>query len=102
VELYQLTFYSTYYIFQWYPCGSFKGDQQSKGLCENYSAGGFFAGMAKKQLDSGIAGTLYRDMDRMKRTIIRVSLEEQDWNSDIRWLSGACRKMRKSRTNRRT
>ena len=72
MELYQLTFYSTYYIFQWYPCGSFKGDQQSKGLCENYSAGGFFAGMAKKQLDSGIAGTLYRDMDRLKGTIIRV------------------------------
>jgi hypothetical protein len=28
--------------------------------------------LAKKQLDTGIAGTLFRDMERLKGTIIRV------------------------------
>ena len=38
----------------WYPCGSFKGDERTKALVESMK-GGFLSGMAKNQLDTGVA-----------------------------------------------
>jgi len=55
----------------WYPCGSFKGDDRSKALCTSYADGGIFAGMAKKQLDEGIGGSLAQDSDKLLGTIVR-------------------------------
>eukprot|EP00547_Thalassionema_nitzschioides_P000630 CAMPEP_0194212630 /NCGR_PEP_ID=MMETSP0156-20130528/12673_1 /TAXON_ID=33649 /ORGANISM="Thalassionema nitzschioides, Strain L26-B" /LENGTH=160 /DNA_ID=CAMNT_0038940501 /DNA_START=125 /DNA_END=607 /DNA_ORIENTATION=+ len=56
----------------WYPCGSFKGDDRSKALCTTYADDGFFSGISKKQLDSGIAGSLYQDLDRLVGTVVRA------------------------------
>ena len=55
----------------WYPCGSFKGDDRSKALCTSYADGGIFAGMAKKQLDEGIGGSLAQDSDKLLGTVVR-------------------------------
>ena len=55
----------------WYPCGSFKGDERSAGLAKNYASGGLFAGISKKQLDGGIAGSLYRDQEKLAESICR-------------------------------
>jgi len=55
----------------WYPCGSFKGDDRSKALCTTYRDQGFMSGMAKKQLDSGIGSSLFRDLEKLKDSIIR-------------------------------
>jgi Family of unknown function (DUF6523) len=55
----------------WYPCGSFKGDERSRALCSNYVDNGIFAGMAKKQLDEGICGSLAQDVDKLVGTIVR-------------------------------
>ena len=54
----------------WYPCGSFKGDERSASLAKNYADGGLLAGISKKQLDGGIAGSLFRDQARLKESII--------------------------------
>jgi len=56
----------------WYPCGTFKGDATSKSLCQTYSDGGVFAGISKKQLDSGVAGSLFRDLDQLVDNVIRT------------------------------
>ena len=56
----------------WYPCGSFKGDDKSSALAKSYSDGGMMAGLSKKQLDGGIAGTLYRDQAKLKESIVRT------------------------------
>jgi Family of unknown function (DUF6523) len=56
----------------WYPCGSFKGDERSGALAKSYADGGLLAGVSKKQIDSGIAGTLYRDLDKLKETVCRA------------------------------
>lgn len=55
----------------WYPCGSFKGDDRSAALASNYRDQGLLAGMSKKQLDGGVAGSLYRDLDKMKDSVCR-------------------------------
>merc|ERR1739838_1224524 len=55
----------------WYPCGSFKGDDRSLALASNYRDQGLLAGISKNQLDSGVAGSLFRDMDRLKESIVR-------------------------------
>lgn len=55
----------------WYPCGSFKGDEKSAALAQSYASGGFLAGLSKKQLDSGISGSLYKDLDKLKESIFR-------------------------------
>ena len=55
----------------WYPCGSFKGDERSKALCSSYTSGGILAGIAKKQLDDGIAGALAQEYDKLVSSIIR-------------------------------
>ena len=55
----------------WYPCGSFKGDDRSAALAKNYADGGLLAGISKNQIDSGIAGSLYRDQEKLKDSIAR-------------------------------
>eukprot|EP00581_Thalassiosira_minuscula_P012424 CAMPEP_0183725582 /NCGR_PEP_ID=MMETSP0737-20130205/20819_1 /TAXON_ID=385413 /ORGANISM="Thalassiosira miniscula, Strain CCMP1093" /LENGTH=216 /DNA_ID=CAMNT_0025956615 /DNA_START=95 /DNA_END=745 /DNA_ORIENTATION=+ len=55
----------------WYPCGSFKGDEKSAALCENYATDGFLSSISKNQLDAGVGGSLYRDIARLEETIIR-------------------------------
>merc|ERR1719253_362384 len=42
----------------WYPCGSFKGDDKSRALCQNY-------------VDAGVGGSLFRDKARLEETIFR-------------------------------
>jgi hypothetical protein len=56
----------------WYPCGSFKGDERSAALAKSYSEGGMLSGISKKQLDGGIAGSLYRDVAKLKETVCRA------------------------------
>jgi len=56
----------------WYPCGSFKGDNRSQALCTNYKDNGWLADISKQQLDSGISGSLWRDQDKLKETIVRA------------------------------
>jgi len=55
----------------WYPCGSFKGDERSAALASNYKDQGLLAGISKNQLDGGVAGSLYRDLDKMKDSVTR-------------------------------
>ena len=52
----------------WYPCGSFKGDDRSAALAKSYADGGMLSGISKKQLDGGIAGSLYQDLAKLKET----------------------------------
>lgn len=56
----------------WYPCGSFKGDDRSAALCSNYKDDGLLAGISKKQIDAGVSGSLFRDLNRMVETICRT------------------------------
>jgi hypothetical protein len=56
----------------WYPCGSFKGDNRSQALCTSIKDNGWLSSISKDQLDSGIAGSLWRDQDKLKETIVRV------------------------------
>jgi Family of unknown function (DUF6523) len=56
----------------WYPCGSFKGDDRSAALAKNYANGGLLAGVSKKQIDGGIAGSLYRDQTKLADSICRA------------------------------
>lgn len=56
----------------WYPCGSFKGDERSAALSKSYSEGGFLSGISKKQLDGGIAGSLWSDLSKLKETVCRA------------------------------
>lgn len=56
----------------WYPCGSFKGDDRSGALAASFRDNGMMAGISKNQLDAGVAGSLYRDLDRLKGTVTRA------------------------------
>jgi len=56
----------------WYPCGSFKGDDKSAALAKSYSEGGLLAGVSKNQIDGGVAGSLYRDLPKLKESICRA------------------------------
>jgi len=56
----------------WYPCGSFKGDERSMSLAKSYADDGILSGIAKKQLDGGIAGSLYSDLEKLKDTVTRA------------------------------
>ena len=56
----------------WYPCGSFKGDDRSAALAKSWSDGGMLSGISKKQLDAGIAGSLFRDLDKLQGTVVRA------------------------------
>jgi len=56
----------------WYPCGSFKGDDKSAALAKNYADGGLLSGISKKQIDAGIAGSLYQDQRKLVESIVRT------------------------------
>lgn len=56
----------------WYPCGTFKGDERSKALCKSYADGGLLAGISKKQIDAGIAGSLWQDQGKLKEAILKT------------------------------
>jgi len=56
----------------WYPCGSFKGDERSAALAKSYADDGMLSGVSKKQLDGGIAGSLYSDKDKLVESITRT------------------------------
>lgn len=56
----------------WYPCGSFKGDARSAALAKSVAEGGLLSGISQKQMDGGIAGSLARDLDKLKETIVRA------------------------------
>jgi hypothetical protein len=56
----------------WYPCGSFKGDERSGSLAKSYTENGLLSGISKKQLDGGIAGSLFRDMDKLGGSVVRA------------------------------
>lgn len=56
----------------WYPCGSFKGDEKSAALAKSWASDGLLAGLSKKQLDGGIAGSLAQDINRLKETVVRA------------------------------
>lgn len=56
----------------WYPCGSFKGDERSAALAKSWSEGGMLSGISKKQLDGGIAGSLWSDLSKLKETVTRA------------------------------
>jgi len=55
----------------WYPCGSFKGDEKSAALAQNYVDDGLLSSISKNQLDAGVGGSLARDESRLEETIIR-------------------------------
>lgn len=56
----------------WYPCGSFKGDDRSMALATSWKDGGLLAGTAKNQLDTGVSGSLYRDLPKLEETVCRA------------------------------
>jgi len=56
----------------WYPAGSFKGDEKSAALAKSYSDDGFMSNMSKNQLDSGVSGSLYQDLRKLKESIVRT------------------------------
>ena len=56
----------------WYPAGSFKGDEKSAALAKSYSDDGFMSGMSKNQLDSGVEGSLFQDLKKLKESIVRT------------------------------
>merc|ERR1712071_597739 len=56
----------------WYPCGSFKGDERSGALAASYRDDGLLSGVSKNQLDAGVAGSLYRDLVKLKETVARA------------------------------
>ena len=67
----------------WYPCGSFKGDERSAALSKSYSEDGWLSGISKNQLDGGIAGSLYSDLDQLKETVIRAYPQLRKARSDM-------------------
>ena len=69
----------------WYPCGSFKGDEKSAALCQNYADDGLLAGISKNQLDSGVGGSLFRDMARLEETIVRGYPQLRKEKGKLEW-----------------
>ena len=69
----------------WYPCGSFKGDDRSLALASNYRDQGLLAGISKNQLDSGVAGSLFRDMDKLKESIVRGYPQLKKSRNELEW-----------------
>lgn len=41
-------------------------------MAKSYSEGGMLSGISKKQLDGGIAGSLFQDLDRLVETVCRA------------------------------
>ena len=72
IKIHYLFFTNVGFSQIWYPCGSFKGDERSAALAKSYSEGGLLSGISKKQLDGGIEGSLYSDLNKLKETVIRA------------------------------
>lgn len=69
----------------WYPCGSFKGDEKSKALAQSWADGGMMAGISKKQLDGGIAGSLYQDIEKLKDSVCRAYPQLRKSRDQFEW-----------------
>lgn len=71
----------------WYPCGSFKGDERSQALCTSYRDQGILAGIAKKQIDQGVAGSLAQDIGKLEEQIVRgyPQLKESRKSGGLEW-----------------
>jgi len=69
----------------WYPCGSFKGDEKSKALAQSYAGGGLMAGLSKKQLDGGIAGSLAQDVEKLKESVVRSYPQLRKSRDELEW-----------------
>ena len=41
-------------------------------MCKSYADDGMLAGISKKQLDGGIAGSLAQDVEKLKETVCRA------------------------------
>jgi hypothetical protein len=41
-------------------------------LAKSYADGGMLSGISKKQMDGGIAGSLFRDLPQLKETVVRA------------------------------
>ena len=69
----------------WYPCGSFKGDERSAALASNYRDQGMMSGISKKQLDGGVAGSLYRDLPKLKESVVRGYPQLRKAKDELEW-----------------
>ena len=69
----------------WYPCGSFKGDEKSKALAQSWADGGMLAGISKKQLDGGIAGSLYNDLPKLRESVCRAYPQLRKSKDEFQW-----------------
>lgn len=69
----------------WYPCGSFKGDDRSAALCTSYRDNGFLSSISKNQLDTGVSGSLYRDLDKLKETVCRAYPQLRKNRDSLEW-----------------
>lgn len=69
----------------WYPCGSFKGDEKSAALATSWRDDGLLSGISKNQLDSGIAGSLFRDIPKLKESIFRTYPQLRKAKDELEW-----------------
>ena len=69
----------------WYPCGSFKGDDRSAALCTSYRDNGFLSNISKNQLDAGVSGSLYRDIEKLKETVCRAYPQLRKSRDSLEW-----------------
>ncbi|GMI44081.1 hypothetical protein TrCOL_g9302 [Triparma columacea] len=67
----------------WYPCGSFKGDERTKALIE--SQDGILGGMAKKQLEQGVAGSLYDSITQLRESVVRSYPQLKKSRENLVW-----------------
>mmetsp|Transcript_5435 Transcript_5435/g.10867 ORF Transcript_5435/g.10867 Transcript_5435/m.10867 type:complete len:224 (-) Transcript_5435:135-806(-) len=67
----------------WYPCGSFKGDERTKALVD--SQDGLLGGMAKKQLEQGVANSLYDSIGQLKESVVRSYPQLKKSKEDLKW-----------------
>jgi hypothetical protein len=56
----------------WYPCGTFKGDERSAALAKSYADENLLSGISKNQLDGGIAGSLFNDLEKLNESVCRA------------------------------
>ena len=69
----------------WYPCGSFKGDDKSAALASNYRDQGMMSSISKKQLDGGVAGSLARDLPKLKESVVRGYPQLRKAQDELEW-----------------
>jgi hypothetical protein len=69
----------------WYPCGSFKGDERSKALCDSYTSNPFLGGLAKKQLDSGVANSIFDSLKQLVEGACRQYPQLRKQRENLTW-----------------